>query len=68
MGLERTHKREFKVGSTYITKKIKQLIHVEWKWCDELIKDNLSHSPQPLGGGTTPLPIVYFMPLHKDYI
>jgi hypothetical protein len=21
-----------------------------------------------LGGGTTPLPIVYYVPLHKDYI
>jgi len=43
MELERTHKRKFKMGSTYTTKKIKQLIHVKWKWCDELIKDNLSH-------------------------
>jgi hypothetical protein len=23
---------------------------------------------QPLGGGTTPLPIIYSMPLHKDYM
>jgi len=25
-------------------------------------------SLQPLGGGTTPLPIVYYVPLHEDYI
>jgi len=25
-------------------------------------------SLQPLGGGTTTLPIVYYVPLHEDYI
>jgi hypothetical protein len=26
------------------------------------------HAPQPLGGGTTPLPIIYYVPLCKVYI
>ncbi len=26
------------------------------------------HSPQPLGKGTTPLPIIYFMTLNEGYI
>jgi hypothetical protein len=29
--------------STYTTKKIGQLVQVEWKWCDGLSKDNFKH-------------------------
>jgi hypothetical protein len=43
MGLGRTHKQEFKMISTYTTKKKGQLVQVEWKLCDRLTKDNLKH-------------------------
>jgi len=43
MGLERTHKWEFKMRSTYVTTKRKQLMQVELKWCSKLSKDNLKH-------------------------
>jgi hypothetical protein len=59
MGLGRIHKRRFKMKSTSTTKKRRQLVQVKWKW---------RNSPKPLGGGTTPLPIVYYVPFHKDYI
>ncbi len=64
MGLGWTHKREFKMKSTCTTKKKKQLMQVEWKWCDAFNKYNLNktcvwgclqksiqviHSSQPLG-------------------
>jgi len=72
MGLGQTHKQEFKMLSTCTTKKKRRLVQVEWKWCGGLSKDNFkhkaSHGPQPLGGGTTPFPIVYFVPFHADYI
>ncbi len=29
--------------STYRIKKGRQLVQVEWKWCDELSRDNLKH-------------------------
>jgi len=43
MGLGQTHKREFKRKSTYTTKKKKQLVQVEWKWCDGPTWSNLKH-------------------------
>jgi hypothetical protein len=43
MGLEQTHKREFKMKTTYKTKERGWLRQVEWKWCDKLNKDNLKH-------------------------
>jgi hypothetical protein len=40
--------------------------HTPSKWgCD---KTQALHGLQPLGGGTTPLLIVYFVPLHRDNI
>ncbi len=44
MGLRQTHKQEFKMKSTYTTKDKRRLMQIEWKWCDELSKDNLKHS------------------------
>jgi hypothetical protein len=32
MGLKWTHKQEFKMKSTYTTKKKGRLVQVEWKW------------------------------------
>jgi hypothetical protein len=32
------------------------------------IQAQTSHNPQPLGGGTTPLPIIYSMPFSGDYM
>jgi hypothetical protein len=43
MGLGRIHKQEFKIGSNCTTRKIGQLMQVEWKWCDIFNKDNLKH-------------------------
>jgi hypothetical protein len=47
-------------------------MQVEWKWCGGLSRDNFKHKAlhglQPLGGGTIPFPIVYFVPLHRDDI
>jgi hypothetical protein len=43
MGLRQTHKRKFKMMSTYTTKKKKQLVEIRWKWCDWFSKDNLKH-------------------------
>ncbi len=43
MGLGQIHKQEFKMGSTYICKKRKRLVQIEWKWYGELSKDNLKH-------------------------
>ncbi len=37
------HKREFKMRSTYITKKRRRLMQVEWKWCNRLSWDNFRH-------------------------
>jgi hypothetical protein len=34
---------EFKMKSTCTTKKKGRLVLVEWKWCDELSKDNFKH-------------------------
>jgi hypothetical protein len=42
-GIGQTHKREFKMKSTYTTKKRRWLVQVEWKWCGEFNKDNLNH-------------------------
>jgi hypothetical protein len=39
MGLGRTHKQEFKVKPTCITKKRGQLMQVKWKWCGGLNRD-----------------------------
>jgi len=39
----RMHKREFKMRSTYITKKRRRLMQVEWKWCNRLSWDNFRH-------------------------
>jgi hypothetical protein len=47
-------------------------MQIEWKWCNGFSRDNFKHKLhtvlQPLGGGTTPLPMVYYVPLHGDYI
>ncbi len=47
-------------------------MQVEWKWCNELSKDNLKHklyiARNLWGRSTTPLPIVHYLPLCKDYI
>jgi hypothetical protein len=43
MGLGWTPKQEFKMKSTYTTKKRGQLVQIEWKWCGELCRDNLKH-------------------------
>ncbi len=43
MGLEQTHKSEFKMRLTCTTKKIGQLMQVEWKWCGGFSRDNLKH-------------------------
>jgi hypothetical protein len=43
MGLEWTHKQELKMSSTCRTKKRRQLVQVEWKWCGRLNRDNLKH-------------------------
>jgi hypothetical protein len=42
-GLRQTHKRKFKMKSTFTTKKKGWLVQVEWKWCDEFNKNNLKH-------------------------
>jgi len=72
MGLGRTHKRKVKMVSTCTTNKRRRLVQVKWKWCGKLNRDNLKHKLhtrlQPLGGGITPLPIIYFVPLRRDYI
>ncbi len=44
MGLGRTHKQEFKMRSTYTTKKKWWLMQIEWKWCMDLIGTILSIS------------------------
>ncbi len=58
--------------STYTTKERGWLVQVECKWCDGLNRDNLRHklytSLQPLGGGTTPLPIIYYVIFCEGYI
>jgi hypothetical protein len=43
MKLGRTHKRKFKMRSTYTTKKRGRLMQVEWKWCNGFNRDNLKH-------------------------
>ncbi len=43
MGLGKTHKQKFKMKSTYKTKKGRQLMQVEWKWCNKFSKDNFKH-------------------------
>ncbi len=43
MGLGQTYKQEFKMKSTYTTKKRRRLVQVEWKWCDKLSRDNFKH-------------------------
>jgi hypothetical protein len=43
MGLGRSHKPKFKMKLICTTKKKRQLVEVEWKWCDGLNKDNLKH-------------------------
>jgi hypothetical protein len=43
MGLGQTHKQEFKMKSTYITKERGRLMQIECKWCGGLNKDNFKH-------------------------
>jgi hypothetical protein len=43
MEIEQTHKWKFKMKSTCTTKKRKQLVQIEWKWCGGFNKDNLKH-------------------------
>jgi hypothetical protein len=43
MGLEQTHKQEFKIKSTCTTKKRERLVQVEHKWCDGFSKDKFKH-------------------------
>jgi hypothetical protein len=43
MGLGKTHKQEFKMKSTCTTKERRQLVQIEFKWCDELNRDNFKH-------------------------
>jgi hypothetical protein len=57
--------------STCITKKKRQLMQVEWKWCDKFNRDNLKHKLYMtcnLLEEAIPLLILYSMTLHKDYI
>jgi hypothetical protein len=44
---------------------------VEWKWCNGFSKDNLKHklyTPRNLKEEEIFFPILYFVPLHGDYI
>jgi len=43
MELGQTHKVEFKMRSTYTTKKRGRLLQVKLKWCGEFSRDNLKH-------------------------
>jgi len=57
--------------STYVTTKRKQLMQVELSGVANLVGITSNTSfPQPstFGGGTTPLPIIYFVLLYGDYI
>jgi hypothetical protein len=68
MGLGWTHKWKFQMKSIYTTKKKCQLMLIKWKWCGRFSKHKLYTAPQPLGGSTTPFPIIYSMPLCGDYV
>jgi hypothetical protein len=72
MGRRQIHKQEFKMRSTYITKKKRQLVQVKWKWCDGFSRDNLKHEFYTTHNlreeASLPPPIIYFVPLCKDYI
>jgi hypothetical protein len=70
MGIRRIHKREFKMKSTYTTKKRKRLVQIEWKCCDGFSKDNLKHKLYMAHKqrNIIPLPIIYSVPFHGDYI
>jgi hypothetical protein len=50
----------------------KRTVSASWKRCDELSNDNLKHKLHAthnlLGEGIIPLPVVYYVPFHKDYI
>jgi hypothetical protein len=63
MGLGQTHKHEFKMRSTCITKKRGQLMQVEWKWCDGLNKDNLKNKLYTTCNlwEEAPLPSLYYI-------
>ncbi len=43
MGLGQIHKQRFKMKSTYIIKKRRWLMQVEWKWCGRFSRDNFKH-------------------------
>jgi hypothetical protein len=43
MGLERTHKQEFKMKSTCIIKEKGRLVIIKHKWCDGLSRNNFKH-------------------------
>jgi hypothetical protein len=72
MGLWWIRKREFKMISTCITKKIGRLVQVEWKWCDEFSKDNLKHKLYMARNlwveASFSFSVIYFVPFHGDYI
>ncbi len=46
-------------------------MQIKWKWCGGFNTDNLKHEiymARNLWEEDTPLPIVYYVPLHADYI
>jgi len=55
------HNQEKKVVNTNQMEVVRQTQY-------EQLQTQVLHGPQPLGGGTTPLPIIYSMPFYGDYI
>jgi len=70
-GTRTNHKQEFKMKSTCTTKKKGDQYKSNGNGAPDLIgtfQAQVLHDLQLLGGGTTPLLIVYSMPFYGDYI